>query len=191
MSAVAAEPQRPGAVLQLLRQSCQGQGLILGQAGQRPFPAREQRRIDLAAAGVHHRDNGPLKAQQPPGDGLRGGNTDAGGVGGEGQPLDGGDADAQPGKGAGPPADSIIIDPGRGDPGAFKQALGHRQQRDAVGLGNIQEFFAQQAVVPVQGGRGRRGGAFQGKQQHISHLPSLRIGVRRPRGPEPPGGPPR
>ena len=110
MGAITAEPQRAGAAFQLLLQFAQGQGLILAQAGQAAVFALEQGGIHLPAAGVHHGDNGPLKAQQAIGDGLRGGNADAGGVIGEGQPLDGGDADAQPGKAAGAGIDAVEVD---------------------------------------------------------------------------------
>ena len=161
MGAIAAEPQRAGAAFQLLLQFAQGQGLILAQAGQAAIFALEQGGIHLPAAGVHHGDNSPLKAQQAIGDGLRGGNADAGGIIGEGQPLDGGDADAQPGKGAGPPADGVVIDLGGGDAGMLQQAFGHGQQGDAVGLGNIEEFLAQQLFIPIDGSGSRRGGAFQ------------------------------
>ena len=161
MGAITAEPQRAGAAFQLLLQFAQGQGLILAQAGQAAVFALEQGGIHLPAAGVHHGDNGPLKAQQAIGDGLRGGNADAGGVIGEGQPLDGGDADAQPGKGAGPPADGVVIDLGGGDAGMLQQAFGHGQQGNAVGLGNIEEFLAQKLPLPVQRSGGRGGGAFQ------------------------------
>ena len=166
VGAVPAQPEGCRAILQLFLQLGQRQRLVLGQPGQRSRLPPEQRRIDLPAAGIHHRDDRPLKAKKPVGDGLRGGDPDAGGPVGERQSLYGGYADAQPRKGARPPAHRIIVHLLRGYPGVLQQALCHRQQRHAVGLRYIQELLPQQLPVPVQRRRSRSRGAFQRKQQH-------------------------
>ena len=167
VGAVPAQPEGCRAILQLFLQLGQRQRLVLGQPGQRSRLPPEQRRIDLPAAGIHHRDDRPLKAKKPVGDGLRGGYPDAGGPVGERQSLYGGYADAQPRKGARPPAHRIIVHLLRGYPGVLQQALCHRQQRHAVGLRYIQEFLPQQLPIPVQRRRSRSRGAFQRKQHHI------------------------